>query len=635
MAVNKPATRQPRQPQPMQSSHDGSSVDSQDQQEEVGQRYQRRTRFDPRPIVSRHGNTGDVAVIADYFRKQIEVSPELDGDEVIVLDHKIHGGILSCILMCRAETITNNKVAITVHTYIMECSGGRLPKQISSSNNDRGFGGRQLEIDGVAGDVATKKMREERVMSVVRNRYGVASDVYPAGVSVIPRELAATDEKQLYQVFADGIEAIHRTMDIVAGEVEPFNLQDVPTDMYVRAQVDINPPRLLDSTGLPIRSDIAISISAINRNNNEENRYDANEVPLVIADAYIDVIYAKPDQYQHPSQRTPQTYYANAVMTRIGNPDGAMMLEYVGLGIHGMSLLNADMGWVRVFRQKIARENSWRDIGAIGWESPHLDLEMDEQTRGKPEPRQIDITSHNFSEGRWFQLMADAFHPGLIISIDVGETTGDSWLNSVLIEAAEGLDAAYDDVVAAFDNLTGNGFSKHFPPGEELFSTDNNRIAKGYWTAGDEKRPLDDLDYLAALNIWGRNDAASVADWERTFNEKGGSLQSRIERRLRMQRHVFEAEGKMEVKGWSYRLTVNPEVVRALDKAIRGTGVVIDLNDVGDNYGGFSRRSSSTLSRYVVDPRDVRPNYGRSRRDRDDDDNQRGRNNSRGWSYRR
>lgn len=634
MAVNKPTSRQSRQAQDTQATQD-NRVDDQQQEEERGSRFQRRTRFDPRPIVSRHGNTGDVAVIAEYFRKQIESVKDLDGDEVIVLDHKVSGGILSCILMCRSETIGNNKTAVTVHTYIMECSGGRLPKQISRSNSDRGFGGRQLEIDGVAGDVATKKMREERVMSVVRSHYGSAADIYPAGVSVVPRELASTDEKQLYQVFVDGIEAVHRTMDMVTGEVEPFNLQDVPSDMYVRAQVDINPPPLFDSTSMPIRSDIAIAISAINRNNNEENRYDASEIPLVIADAFIDVLYAKADQYQNPNQRTPQTYYANAVITRIGNPDGAMMLEYLGLGIHAMSLLNADMGWVRVFRQKVARENSWRDIGAVGWEAPHLDMD-DDNPRAKPEPHQIDITSHNFSESRWFQLMGDAFHPGLIISIDIGETTGDSWLNGVLIDAAEGNDTAYQDVIDAFDNLTSNGFSKNFPVGEELFSTDNNRIAKGYWTSGDEKRSLDDLDYLAALNIWGSTDMTAVADWERTYSEKGGSLQSRIERRLRMQRHVFEAEGKMEVKGWAYRLTVNPEVVKALDKAIRATGVPIDLNDVGDNYGGFSRRSSSSLSRYVVDPRDVRPNYGRSRRDRDDDDgDQRGRSNSRGWSYRR
>ena len=113
MAVNKPTSRQSRQAQDTQATQD-NRVDDQQQEEERGSRFQRRTRFDPRPIVSRHGNTGDVAVIAEYFRKQIESVKDLDGDEVIVLDHKVSGGILSCILMCRSETIGNNKTAVSV-----------------------------------------------------------------------------------------------------------------------------------------------------------------------------------------------------------------------------------------------------------------------------------------------------------------------------------------------------------------------------------------------------------------------------------------------------------------------------------------------------------------------------------------
>jgi hypothetical protein len=82
-----------------------------------------RTRFNPRPTVSRHGNSGDLNVIAQYMREQIENDPQLKGkNHVIVMDHKLHGGILSCILLCCMETLSNNVQAVTVHTMLVEAT---------------------------------------------------------------------------------------------------------------------------------------------------------------------------------------------------------------------------------------------------------------------------------------------------------------------------------------------------------------------------------------------------------------------------------------------------------------------------------------------------------------------------------
>lgn len=583
----------------------------------------------PRPTLSRQGNGEDVSKIAEYMKKQCETATELEGDSVLVLNNKIFGGLLPCILLCREEKGPNGQTNVVVHTYLMECGADRLPKQVLRNDGN----GRSIEIDGTVGAVATKKLREERVRAVVEGHFGKAVNVFPAGVNYIPRELDAADEKQLRLVFQDGVEAIHRTMDNVLGRIDPLNLAEVPRNWNVRAMVDISPAKVYDSAGLPIRSDIAIEVSAINRNNDDESRFDSREIKLVVVDAFIDLMYDKDDKYVPPHQREPQSYSANAVIQSHRNPDGVMMLEYIPLAIHAISLLNADMGWSRVFRQKIARENGWRDIGAIGWECREFNADPNAPAGTKAEPGQIPVTSHNFSENAWFQLIGDAIHPGLIISIDVNEISGDSWLTSVLLDAADGDPDAYDDVIRAFDNLTGGRFSRHFNVGDELFNNNNNRIVKGYWTRGDDRFPLDDLDYLAALNIWGNNDLNAVAEWDRTNNAAGGPLDVRLEKRLRMMRHVFESEGRMVVKGYAERLVVNPKVVLALDAAIRSTGTPIELVDASDNYNGFSRRSSSNLSSYRVDPRSIRASYSRS--GRDDDRDYRDNRSGRGWSYRR
>ena len=597
-----------------------------------------RTRFNPRPTVSRHGNSGDLNVIAQYMRDQIQNDPQLkEKDHVIVMDHKLHGGILSCILLCRMERLSNNVQAVTVHTMLVEASAARIPKQKLS-----GSSGRNLEIDGVAGDVATRKLREDRVHSCVKGTLGSAVQIYDAGVSVIYREVDAKDEKRLWSIFAEGLEAVHRTMDFIADDEIDFSLADVPEDYDVKAYTDMSPAPLFDSGGLPIRSDIAMSVIASCNSNRKDrdSNYDAEEVTLVQVDAFIDLQPGRPDNYDDRRDRD-RSYIANAIITSAFNPDGVMSIAYMGLAIHAISLLNLDMGYARVFRQKIARENSWRNIGNIGWEFKELTVDPEDPNPPKPEYGEIPVISHNFEEERWFQLVNDAIFPGLAISIDIGETTGNSWCNGVLIDAANGDPDAYDMVIDAFDNLTNGNFSQCFNVGDELFTTSNNRIAKGYWMPGgnpEDKRPTDDLDHLAALAIWGANDINAVVDFDRTFDEDGGRLDVRLERRIRMMRHVFESEGKMEIKAWFYRLTVNPEVVYALDKAIRMTDVPIELNDLGDNYGGGygrRRRGPSSLSRYVLDSKGVRGG-GRRRRERDDDDRDDRRRSSRsGWTSRR
>lgn len=546
-----------------------------------------------RTLISRNGDAAGAGKFAESFRNIItENGDALQDYKILVLDNQKFGVLLSCVLVTKAVQAANGRTCVVVHTMVVACSAGRLPKRIIQVGN-----GQSLELESVPGDAKDVDLWD-KVKQCVYISYGQGVDVLNAGMSVIPTSMKWDDRAICTSAICVAAESVHRVSQEAIGQAEIFTVGMIPQGEQLTARVDPAPGNIENEVGLPIRSDIAVQLTGIDKSNGNASIFSNKEVSYTTVDGFVDLMYVQPEPPMPGYVPDLRQYLPVYRITKLTSDLGAMTLELMLFALYSATVLNQSRTWGMAFRQKVARDNPLRDLGAIGWEVPAL-------TGDPNQPGQLPVANASFTIEQLDRLITDSIRDNLLIQLDVDEAGPDSWLIQILVEAAQGKGPAIDRVLMAAQNLCNGQFMQFYKPDNQRpfpFMNVGNRLIKGWYGPDTAKRPVDDIDYLAMLNMFGpKGRVDAVAEWDRTNADEGGPLEMRLEKRTRMLRDVLE--DSMNITGYARPVLASPELLYAIGEGLAQAGLSIAPANIATIVGNQNRRMASTVTGAMLDPR--------------------------------
>ena len=169
----------------------------------------------------------------------------------------------------------------------------------------------------------------------------------------------------------------------------------------------------------------------------------------------------------------------------------------------------------------------------------------------------------------------------------------------------------------AANRLTLGRFEKHFPFDAPVCFDDADRIHLGYYTNSDgHLRDLRELDYLAILNLAGKDDPTLVEKWERTHLDRNIPLAVRLHERKTIIDRLLS--GSVVVKGFARRVTFSEQFIKALSDSIEEAGLSVRPGNMVDSFNQGATRGGYTFQGQLVNPNlgnwmssgAIQPNYG-------------------------
>lgn len=508
---------------------------------------------------------------------------------VLVMDNNRHQIAFSTLLL-----VYKKEGKLAVYSYIIENSNTKLANRYDS------IGGQQVEIEIVTGDVYNQKSYWDQVTQVVMSHTGASyENITDAGCMVIDSDLDMTDTTRLWNVVFNGVSATFTIIANVLGkEIETFTVQQIGQNDQLVAVLDFSGDESETVTGLPVRSDIKLSLKGtVNVPNNEVGVQQQRDITQVCG--YLDLIFERPPQnqpYGMMQQPSLLSYYPRFVITKMASMLDGESLEIQLLALSTSILLSNNMSWMGAFKPRYL-ENDLRDIGAIGYE---VNLSSDPNQK----PERVNTKSDTFDTNKLQTLIVNTIRPDLIYSMDIEEVGELSWIHQAFLSAAFNDEDSIAAIVAAANNLTNGQFSRFWDGTQKICEYDDNRIHLGYFV-GDkgEKNDIREIDYLAVLNLVGKSNIQMVEEWESTFTQKNQDLSIRLDRRRKMLAALFS--GKMEVKGFARRINFNPNFITALSQANQAANLVIRPGNTLQEFGAQHIRGNSGYSNFAVNAQNL------------------------------
>ena len=534
------------------------------------------------------------------FKEILEANANLESIRQIILDKQANTLDVSAIVIC--QKIEHAGVPIVAaHVLMIEATAGKLAPIVQN------YQGNMVETPIVVGDLYNDNYWYH-IQLAVQNTYGIKDlRVYEAGASVIHSEMDVENKGAIQEKLSLAIEATDRVLMPVIGAENPFSVSEIKNDGRVQSRVVFNPEQLYTSDGLPVRSDLnlALTFTQNGNQNYQYGQYDPSErvVEIVATDNFVNLMYNGNPAMQMMNMNPmmmgmqPPVYQAALVTTAVKSTIGQFDLPTFLLGILTNLTLTRDMSWINCFKPKFGQMPNLRDVGAIGYENPHLVQQADPQ---HPRGAKIDTMSTAFDNTQLYNLVQRAIQPSLLYQLLVRERGEDSWLSSIFLAAAgtgETATAAQTAIVAAANLLTDNHFGMYWTGGP-ITIENQNRVHLGYYVSNHngEKRDILDIDYLAVANVLGEHDISMAGRFDATLQDFQ-PLPIRMAERLRI---IAGIVGDFKHKGYGRIVTFTPTFLTALAQASHAAGLVI--NSAPQYLDGGLQRGNPLLASMGMAP---------------------------------
>lgn len=422
--------------------------------------------------------------------------------------------------------------------------------------------------------------------------------IVDAGFSVIPEEVNMTDELTLLNILDNAAGAALTRLQLQTGnhegDVALLVAQAIKSnEVSVHAHVEEHPGATTDICNQPIRSDFVIKTIASQNNTQNQAIHQALDIGSV--NVFCSPVYSRgPDQFTPGGGVLPGKCYYNQVIIKDvkTGPEVRLAPSTLFLLIATTGLLAQNGLWKRKYIPNMsipASKLDIGDIGAFGYECPH----MTQNHR----PEMVPTKTSEFTSDMFNRYMNALFHDQLVYQIDVPDG---HYLLGILAAEASGQQSARDIIFDIINRLTEGQFAHFYPATEQMFINTELRIANGYYLDAEtrEHKPLDNIDYLALLNLT-NGEAKAIEQFESSFmNTQASSLRMAI-------RTAYMEEltsGTMKVRSYSNRLTINPKFMEALINALRSARLFPEVSNSFSQYQTYTRPTAEYWARFAVDP---------------------------------
>lgn len=551
----------------------------------------------------------------EWVRKYIEKYKEITGDKFKDVYHLINvdgkrWGIPVSVMVIVGMGENGGVRAYAAHSMLIEASAPTLNAYTSN------YGGINVEVQTVVSDLFTQEMWEV-IKSAIGAELRIQDVIYHAGYSVLPVELNPDDTVHMQACICDAFEAVRSKIGNLIGGLPIFQLSMLPKSDRLQTRVDCSLVQEQTSSGLPIRSDMTVTLTGVQNNQqnypgmgggNGFNAANIAGVDFTKVSAYVDLIYSPPQNAAYMGgmamgSMTPQMmamdtrhFDPRVIITSIESKVGRQSLEFMLLAIHQATMLSRNMAWATPFRPKATQGISTRDIGALGLDIPAL---VKSDTPGVGDI--IDTRTQNFDDNAFFTLLTAAIRSEPIYAIDIEEAGHSSWLMSVFRAAANNDGDAYQEIIKAANNLTNNRFGAIYASlgAGPIIHNDNNRIHLGYYTNTTTGKAHDirDLDYLCLLNLVGKTDHGYAKQFEATYMDQNVPGEIRLMERYKILQHVLRES--MKLKGYAWRFTLYPKFLQALSLSIQQEGFNITPVNLNVTFGANQNRGFHNYTQFA------------------------------------
>lgn len=529
-------------------------------------------------------------VLSQFMEKNFKTGFD-NSFEILVLDNNVvNVGPISSLLVTYNEKV-GNEYYVAVYTLLVEASTDSLePKTVT-------IGNRNVTIDTVAGDVNTDTLFG-KIAEQINQTKGRRVNILDAGAMVLPRTLDYEDEYHMRAVLFNASQACYTVMDQnVGGGEDPFTVDMVNTNaeslvarLSYSSSDDPDSGQAETATGQPVRSDVRITLAGdLNQQYNDGDFKQTRALATV--DGYVDLTYCPPQPAAPGQAPSTQHYFPRFVMTKMDTAIDAITMELQLLSLAQSTLLTRQMAWAGCFKPSPATKSlDLKNVGAVGYEVP---LSGDPQAKLEA----VDVKAKSFGLPELHELITMTMHDSLIFSMDIEEVGDLSWIQQAFIGAANGDQHSTQVILEAATNLTNGAFNNHFPMNEPVAVDDQNRIHLGHYK--DEngvERDLREIDYLAMLNIAGKDDPNAVVKWGETFDNTGIPLEIRLNDRADILRAIFSE--RLNITGYARRITFNPNFLMALNKGCHDAGLVIRPSNLIHEFAGGATRGNMSAGQF-------------------------------------
>jgi len=416
--------------------------------------------------------------------------------------------IAAVLAVAKLETDKGRKGV--VYIMLVEDSVPQMPIieiNVAGSN-------KPVQLPMTAGDYATPSLWDA-IEVKLKQIYGSDVEFSPVGSDTLARGVITAGEKDkltvrsaLFAAMA-AIDTFIETSFIP--DAERLTIQMVTNNAKTSIQMNLNDAPRTGETGLPVRSDIVMSLQATVQTN--VKGIPDQVVPICSLAAYTNLLYTVPPPPTNLNMR-PDTrrFTPQVVLTQIESENNLVTLETSLLSLSMAAILDFNEQYLAPFIPSATRNNQFRDFGAVGYEVNFVPEDPNARPSGKEDMSKL-------STAEIHQMMNMALFDDLHVALLVNESGPNTWLNVAFSDAASGNAAAYQAIIDAANKLTGNVFGQNFPAGAPIAHLSSTRLHLGYYRTAehDEIRDLLDIDQLWMYNFCGERNIDMAYEFAETF----------------------------------------------------------------------------------------------------------------------
>lgn len=527
-----------------------------------------------------------LAVFKEDIKKQFEdrkIDPAFEISLLAVDSSKGTGVRFSGIVV--ATTHKDIPQCVAIHTVLVEGSSDPIVPKIESAR------GVQYEVMLTAGDTIDRTYVEE-VRRTVEKAYPNFK-IVNADAQVLHRDFNYDDKHQV-RTFVQNFVLPTTTMLVTSTQgFQDLNLGRIERDTSIGVQRSFNENQMLDYSGHPVRADIKVTMSAYTGQKSQSGSLNTQEQSRVLAvvGGYIDTVWSDEQiNPMMPMMMGPKPKFkARLVMTALEN-QAMQTIPAQLFALSGSMILREGNNWFSYFTPRRlaagAHRVDKRDVGA-------LNIEGNISNDPSGFDKMFDTKDSGFDGLALQRFITSLFIPGMYFTLRVSEAGADTWYNSVFKAAADGNPNAINAILAGANTLTNGNFQKFYTSGSSPVLKNEDRVHMGYYLdANGVKCDIADIDYVAIMNLVGRNDPSVGAAWSNTFYGTNEPLNVRLAARWKMINEVVG--GTAVLTGYGRLVTFTNEFIEAFSKAVAATGLTI--RQIGNNDSAlFQQRAGASF----------------------------------------
>lgn len=462
---------------------------------------------------------------------------------------------------------------VSFYTLLLE-NGEPIPARVDNIN------GANITVDQFPD--AVFDTRYLQTVTELVTGFAAGADVYQNSATVVPRDFNWEDKEAVRRLLVLAAMAAVNGIEYHTPGFKDIDVTKADRSSLLQVSPSFHQETRYDYVGLPVRNDVSLVLSAVSVDNPTRDSLNTPDRSTTLAQlgGFIDLVWAPVNQQPVYGmvQQGPRTKFAARLVLTWMESLTTMTIASQLLALLAAYQLNENNNYYQYFLPRNGaglKGVDPKDVGAINIEG---NISNDPSGYGQyQDTKRADITPTDIGT-----LLAMTVSPGMLLSLDVGQCSTDTWYNEVFSAASgtgEAAEAARRAILAAAEQLFGGHFSTYYTTNESPVYVNDEQVLNGWYDTAEGRRDIRDVDYLYIANTAGRTDPVYCTSW----SDAQVRTEYPIERRLQEQKKmILNVAPSAKFTGKSKRVTFTRQFIDACIKSAIACNLPLRMANVNN-----------------------------------------------------